>query len=55
MKKTYIKPAVASCNMNTEAMIALSEQNGTEITGSNKGDFDLYSREEEGSAWDSEW
>lgn len=52
MKKTYIKPATAHCDMNTEAVIALSVQNGTEVTG-NDG-WEMLSRDEEDMDWDEE-
>ncbi|MEE1222197.1 MAG: hypothetical protein UHL07_01485 [Bacteroidaceae bacterium] len=53
MKKTYSKPSTAFTNMNMEAMIALSTQNGTEITNGNKGSFEMYGREEDWD-WDEE-
>ncbi len=58
MKKTYIKPTMACININTEAIIALSVQGDTEITNENRGDFEMYGREDRPSnpnIWDQQW
>lgn len=52
MKKEYIKPALTLVDMNVEAVIALSVQNGVEVT-SNDG-WDMLSRDEEDMDWDEE-
>ena len=52
MKKAYSKPSTLFTNMNAEAMIAQSQQ-GTEITGSNMNNFEMYSREDD-MDWDEE-
>ncbi|MDE5981298.1 MAG: hypothetical protein K2G61_05010 [Bacteroidaceae bacterium] len=52
MKKEYIKPAMALIDMNVEAVIALSVQNGVEVDG-NSG-WEMLSRDEEDMDWDEE-
>lgn len=56
MKKEYIKPALTLIDMNAEAVIALSVQNGEEVTGTGDG-WTMLDREEEdmGGSWDAEW
>ncbi len=54
MKKEYIKPIVEAINVKCEEMIALSLQDGSEINETNKSEFEMYSRENQGT-WSYEW
>ena len=58
MKKTYIKPAVDSFEVNCKTMMALSTV-GTEVTDGNQDDFEQLGREEKKisspGVWGNEW
>ena len=59
MKKEYIKPAVECYNIGCETIVALSTQEGVEITDGNKDGFEQYSREDNTPSapnlWEQGW
>ena len=52
MKKKYIAPIARSMELETSGILALSTDNGTQITGSNQDQFDgVYSQKKEHPIW----